>query len=917
MKRIFIYSASLFVMAAFVTLIFGSITKTRNQSTRSDYESYLTQLSQEFDKRNNSTESTEPGLDQPDAAAFFEFVKTVDPETKTVPIEKRLVAMQETDRLLSLKTYNSSINWTSRIADRGGRTRVIMFDPNDANGTGMYAGAVTGGLWYTSNALEGDEWQIIDDFWPNLAISSMAYDPNNPANLYVGTGESQTALKMYRESSGRGLGVYRSTDAGAHWEIIPSTSDWAYVTDLVVRGEDGHSVIYAGVASGLYKGSTHLSDPSDGLYRSIDGGDTWSQVLPDVPGLNSPYVPSDIILSPDSKRMYVGTSYGISQNSSENTRTGAACILFSDDGIEWTSNRDYNEAILQNPNINLPGRVMLATASSSPDIVYAIVASGYKNGTYHVYGCEFLLRSNDRGETWTELNFPYGFASLAWHAFAVDINPQDPDIIWLGGLDTWRSTDGGENWMHMSDWTGMYQNGKKNYVHGDIHQFLHRPNNGREMYIATDGGVFVTGSSTSPDNVVFHERNRSFNTLQYYSCDISPINGRDHFIGGMQDNGTMQYIPDKIPTYLDRLSGGDGAYCFFDQDEPDMVISSSQSTGLYLYQINNDFSLNYQYGELHNLGIFINPMDYDWKNNKLYVNGCASNGFGTNNIGIADVDNQTISGILMEVPTNTLVPFSTVKWDETHIGNESIIFLGTQSGLIYRLVNPAASCEVNEISGNQIPNAYISSIETGQTSDTLLVTLSNYGVASVWVTTDAGTTWKDIEGNLPDMPVRWGLFHPASSKHIMLATETGTWTCDDAWAEDVVWRPEINGMANVRVDMLRIRKSDNTVLAASHGRGLFTTIWELKNTSGLDDQVLSQKFECFPNPTNGKFTLAYSIQDKADLTIHDAIGRLVLHEEIQAGNLSRPVNLESESKGIYYIQIQTKSETYNQKIILH
>ncbi len=149
-------------------------------------------------------------------------------------------------------------------------------------------------------------WIPVNDLWDNLAISCITADPNNLQIFYVGTGEASTAVTIYRESSGRGVGIWKTTDGGKTWSLLPSTGNFAYVTDIKVRNEDGNSVIYAGVVSGNYKGSNHQSIPSDGLYRSENGGSSWIQVLPDITGLSVPYAPSDIEIGTDG-RIYIGT----------------------------------------------------------------------------------------------------------------------------------------------------------------------------------------------------------------------------------------------------------------------------------------------------------------------------------------------------------------------------------------------------------------------------------------------------------------------------------------------------------------------------------------------------------------------------------------------------------------------------------
>ena len=904
---------SLSIAIVILALVPGRIHHKKN--LRIKHESFLLKAGKDMKKDLGDGTEKNPSVDRPDEAAFAEFIRTMDPVSQTVPVERRFAALEEAQELMMLKSGTASLKWESLVADMGGRTRTLMFDPNDPSGMAMFAGSVTGGLWYCENPLDGADWMPVNDFWSNLAISSLCFDPQNPKNFYMGTGESETALITYRESSGRGNGLYHSMDGGKTWDLLPSTSRWAYVTDVEVRVENGNSVIYAGVVSGYYKGIAHRNTPSDGLYRSTDQGATWSQVLPNIPGTSTPFAPADICFSADRTRIFVGTTYGINSSVTDNDRSGAACILYSDNGLTWTLNQQYNQAILQKTEVNLPGRVMITEAPSDPNILYAIVASGYPAGAFYGYGCEYLLKTTDKGLTWTAINFPQGFASLAWHAFTVAVNPQDPNVVWLGGLDTYRTLDGGANWTIMSNWALMYGSGSPRYVHGDIHQILHNPLDGRTLFIATDGGIFATGSSLSPDNVNFHELNQNFNTLQYYACAISSVKGDRQFAGGLQDNGTLHYKPGDIPTMTDKLSGGDGAYCFFDQDNPNQILTSSQYSTLYVYMNRVGQPPLFRNAAQTGLGIFINPMDYDSENNRLYLNVTYFDGSTANNLAIANISENQITGVVRNIGSHTTVPFTALKWTESS-SDGGTLFLGTASGQLYRLDKPPSDSLSIELTGNNFPVGYISSIESGKSADTLLLTFSNYGIPSVFLSTDAGTTWKNIEGNLPDMPVRYGIFHPQTARHAMIATETGIWSTTDVLAAEVTWTPQVSGMANVRVDMLRVRPSDFTVVAASHGRGLFTTTWDLQGSSGIDPVIAGQEMKVYPNPTSGEFRVEAALREPGLLTIRDVQGRLIRSLKMVPGQASQPLDLRREGKGTYFIRIESPGQNVVKQLIV-
>jgi len=128
------------------------------------------------------------------------------------------------------------------------------------------------------------------------------------------------------------------------------------------------------VVSGVYKGVAHQAVPTNGLYRSTDNGLTWNQVLPNIPGKDYSYAPSDIETNADGSKIFIGTTYGVNQDVSDNDRSGAACILTSSDGLTWTVNNSYQQRILAESVNKYPGRVMLSKAPSNPNMVFAIVA---------------------------------------------------------------------------------------------------------------------------------------------------------------------------------------------------------------------------------------------------------------------------------------------------------------------------------------------------------------------------------------------------------------------------------------------------------------------------------------------------------------------------------------------------------------
>ncbi|MFC2096947.1 T9SS type A sorting domain-containing protein [Bacteroidota bacterium] len=892
-----------------------------NKDIRLDYENFI--LS-EYEKTPFLTQEELkdiPKPERPDLARMRDHIMTMDPELKAVPSYRAREAYLKTRSIQNeqrLKSNAINIQWKEEAADMGGRTRTIMFDPNDAENKKVWAGAVTGGLWVNNNAFGSDSWTAVSDLWSNLAISCMTYDPNNTQVFYLGTGESQTATVLYRESSGRGSGLMRSIDGGESWNFLESTLDWAYVSDVIVRDENGHSVIYAAVLSGKYHGN-HQSQPSDGLYRSENGGESWTQVLPNIQGKDVPYAPSDIEMVSDGSRIFVGTTYNLNND-------GASCILYSDDGINWNIFSDYRSIILNSSEENIPGRVVITSAPSNPNILIAGFAAAEqgRTGGFIGYNCPYILKSIDKGTSWSPINLPdndSGWAYIAWHAMVLAFQPDNPDIMWAGGLDLFRSTNGGESWTKYTNWAGMYGSGSPTYVHADQHRITYQPGSSKKMLFGTDGGVFATSDGTAP-TPEFFERNVGYNTLQYYSCAIHPEAGAEHYIGGLQDNGSMYYSGETI-TFRDMLSGGDGALCWIDQDDPLYMITSVYFNSYKLYVAPVSGAPSSRGGKNTNDGTFINPADYDSKMNILFANARGNNSTDkTDQLLKIKSFLTTRSTFYVTLNTGTTVPYSCIKVSPYAPDHSSTIFIGTQAGKLFKVENAdLASPIVTEIGGVNFPVGYISAIDVGQSENTIVVTFSNYGVTSVFFTSDGGANWFPKEGNLPDMPVRSVIFHPENDNQVMIATDLGIWITSNIKIEDHAWVPSVDVLPYVRIDEIKIRKSDNTVLAGTHGRGLFTGVWPKDSSSDIENNIISEiDLKVFPNPADQYVNLQVKIQKNENILISvlDISGRVLVEEKEEniSGKYSKQIDVSRLPTGTYFLRLVAGNDSETKKIII-
>lgn len=728
--------------------------------------------------------------DHPDLAFQRDFLMTMDPALGYPTPEKLDKAQTRMKHLLDLQKSSKSMAFAPKWIERGpqatgGRTRAIMWDPNDATGKKAWAGGVTGGLWYNNDVIGGAAWVPVNNFWANLSISCIASDPINPLIFYVGTGEG------WNVGAGKGGGIFKSTDAGKTWNLLESSSKFYFVNDLVVRNESGVSVVYAGVSANNYKGfNTDLK--LSGLQRSIDGGVTWTQVMPQITGTTQNYVAADIKIDAVN-RLWVGTVKN--RNS-----IGGATIFRSEDGLNWTTMTERSEG----------SRVELAVAASNQNVIYAAVES--KKAIFEI------LKSVDGGQNWTTLAKPKDadntipasdFTSQqGWYNLVVAVDPSNEQTVYIGGIDLFKSTNSGGSWTQLSHWSGGFS---LPYCHSDQHVILFKPGSTAIALFGNDGGIY-SSSNLGDSKPTFTARNRNYNVTQFYTGAIHPTEGMHYFLAGSQDNGSRQFTNPGLGTTIE-LQTGDGSFNLIDSENGDIQVSS------YIYNIYNLSRDNgYTFNRIvtdKTTGRMINPAVLDSKKGILftYGNETTLSRFYNLKEGIPNRNDATISLGSMAAAM-TLSPYSS---------NSSTLFIGTSAGRLFRIAHADSIPTQTEITGSAFSTGTISCVSVGDSEQELITIFSNYGVKSIWHSQDGGITWLDKEGDLPDMPVRWAIQIPENPEIVVCATELGCWMTENFLSSSPNWKPINDGLANVRVDMLAIRNSDKELIAATYGRGLYST----------------------------------------------------------------------------------------------
>lgn len=697
-------------------------------------------------------------------AIEFEREITMDPATGEVPRERLYQAWKYTRQLQKeIQSQQRSLsadalvnaNWDDRGPNNiGGRTRAIHIDLSDPERKKVWVGGVSGGLWSTEDITQSDpEWKLADDFLPSLSIGGIAQDPNNTDIMYASTGEGYTG-------DTRGAGIFKSIDGGETWEVLPATVGtitFRYVQEILVRDN----------------GDVYAATWDRGVRRSSDGGATWQTSLSTS---NATRI-NDLIFTSDgrivaSTRSTVFISSTGDSNDWENIGTGRAGF----------------------PNGLV--RCEVAVCETDPNIMYIIgnLPVGGSSAASNVY------ETRDGGQTWIEraqptFNSGQEFTrGQAWYDLEIGVDPFNCSVLFAGGVPLARSAFQALNW----DLVGG--------LHVDQHAHVFDTEQNGVIYFGNDGGIWRTANG----GATIQSKNRGYVTTQFYACALHPEAGSNYMLGGTQDNNSLQLDQDGLGP-ANVVLGGDGVYCFIDQDDPDVQIVSSQFGN---YSATNNSFQSYS-GSASVNGSFINRSDYDDDANILYGQTGGADFFRWN-LNTFELDFVNAPGINSNPRA--------VKADP-NVDNQ--IYIGSGTAFM-RVTNAHDDDLVQGETLNVFPGGgSISCIYLDKLSaDDILVTFANYGLTNkVYISRNGGNSFTPISGNLPDMPVRWAMFDPADHNRAIIATDLGVWCTENIAGASTEWLPTDpdGGLPTVRTDMLQLRESDNVVLAGTYGRGLWTS----------------------------------------------------------------------------------------------
>ena len=847
------------------------------------------------------------------------------------------VALIDTNTLKSAPG-STTRPWEERgPSNVGGRTRVVFYDPNDVganNGDGIdynrvFAGGVSGGLWVNDDITDvNSSWNIIPGLASNLNVSAYAIDPNDSMTIYIGTGE------QYAAGAAVGNGLYKTTDGGSTWTAVPitpagpgtlnTTSDLFtagifFINDIIVRNSNGNSEVYVGIGSTNYATPNfNISNPNNilgaqnaGLYRSIDSGASWNRIENtsmqyNFGGQTFYIAPNDFEISADNI-LYMGSI------AVPGTGFGGGRLYRSTDGLNWTLQSTISGA----------DRIELACSATNPNLFY-IAAQVLNQGDLFVSNDALLSTTaiNEPDDADTSIPANDFTRGQAFYDLVIEVDPTNDQIIYAGGIDTFRSTNAGNSWSQISKWTDVngLQNINAPFIHADIHALTFHPTNTNQAVIGSDGGVSWANSLSNANisSNAISTRINGYNVTQFYYGSIASNFGRgDNLSGGTQDNGTQALNNAAVgENAFTAVLGGDGGHTEIDAIDGYAVITSQYNNHRIVGYPQYDFrycasTVNCSDRPPNADGDFINVAELDRNLNFLYSN--TRNFNGTNAIEACELfasaaicNNLSSNLISGNRPTSYKVsPFTLTS---------TTLLVGTEFSTVLVVTNANTSNPTfTDISGSNFLGS-VSDVEFGLSEQEIYVTMHNYGVENIWYTNDGGNTWSAKEGNLPDIPIKAILPNPLLPGEVIIGTELGVFATSDFNSANPTWQPLRNGMTNVRVVDLDLRTTDNTILATTHGRGMFTGTFDTLSISQFESENLN--IQIYPTISNGNITISSALElPETEIKVFNLSGQQVFNTIEDLGVSESRLELDLKS-GFYLIQLSVNGQSKTEKIII-
>jgi photosystem II stability/assembly factor-like uncharacterized protein len=733
----------------------------------------------------------------------------------------------------------------------------------------IYAGAASGGIFRSISA--GETWEPVFDDALSLSIGDIAIAASDPSVVWVGTGEANAGGGSMAYD---GFGVYISNDAGDSWQHM-GLENIGSVGRLAVHPSNPQTCFVAAM------GRLFSNNPDRGVFRTTDGGISWDKVL----YVNDSVGAIDIVIHPDHPDTLFVCMWERVRRPDRRNYGGHGCGIYRsyDGGDNWT--------LLTN---GLPaasasvGRIGIDISASDPNILYAIYADniGYFTGVY---------KTVNSGNSWSRTNDSdlFGmYASYGWWFGRISVDPVDPNIAYAIGFDLYKTTNGGASWPMISS-----------SVHVDQHDIVISPIDNNLGVLGNDGGIYISYNGGSTWNFI-----NNLPITQFYTCEIDELHPQ-RLYGGTQDNGTNRTLTGATDNWQ-GIYGGDGFHVQVDPLDNSYVYAEYQygnfarstNGGTYFTEamsgINSSDQKNWN-----------TPFVFDPNNPQILYYG-ANRLYKTTNRALSW---QAISPDLSNGEGSGSVVYGTITTIAVASSNSQVIYVGTDDGNVWQTSNGGSSW--NNISAG-LPLRWVTRVAVDPYDEQVVyVALSGYRYDSyqphVFRSPDAGGTWFDISGNLPEAPANDLIIDPALDSTLYLATDFGVFVTRDLGE---FWSMLGDNLPNVPIVDVDFHQLTRTLIAATYGRSMYS--FDVGQLVGIRDISFDdEEIVVYPNPVKQALNIEVELKQDAQYSILD-LGGKVMNSGMLTGNDSKyRIDVGKLIPGNYIFRITTANKILTARFV--
>ncbi|HKV63046.1 MAG TPA: IPT/TIG domain-containing protein [Candidatus Acidoferrum sp.] len=767
--------------------------------------------------------------------------------------------------LMGPQPINTPFGQNSGFPTASGRVTAIAVDPTNANI--VYIGGAAGGVWRTTDG--GITWTPLTDSQPALAIGSIAIDPNSCtptpcSTIYVGTGEDN-----FNGDAFYGAGILKSTNGGTTWTQLGASIFAGAKSSGVGGGQIGGIAVQPGNSS-IVLASVFFFDGNDangGVWRSTDGGTTWVRPTTGAQGSAGTGVFFESTINAGA----TATAWAALGDIFPPSPASNGIWKSTDSGATWTKQAGGL------PTVNL-GRITLGYAQSTSGAaatIYAAIADSSTTSS-NLLG---LFKTGNGGTAWTSVTGPAvtgGFcAHQCFYDMAIGVSPTNQNVVVLGGgagpdnfTSLFESTNGGTSWTPATAAAGDFSFGSTStHPHVDTHALVFSAN-GAILYVGNDGGVWSTNTPTPASGVspTWSDLNAGLAITQFYPGPTAAVSDENYGFGGTQDND-VELFQNSL-TWQNEFICGDGGFTAIDQTTPSTIYATCDAAagakvkkavmnGQFLTFANTQQFPGFDVAETAITGSgdhmqFIPPIALDDNNpENLYFGTCrvwqttnAASSLANSFLKVTPAWTP-ISGDLSNgnAAIATSCPSAGGGGNITTVdvghSNSNLILAGTSNGKVWETTTGGILW--NQIDHGLLPPRHVTAVRTQRNDSTgniAYVALSGFGSCAgcgatpghIFATTNGGTSWTNISGDLPDIPVNDVIaYHQGSPAYdaLYIATDVGVFSCPNPAATLCAnWTVIGDGLPNSPVLGLAMRRSTRILRAATHGR----STWQIQLT---------------------------------------------------------------------------------------